>query len=73
MYKALGAKLVVGMPFKDIATSDSLFLRSLPEASDKGGQRALRRLQVGLAAPPPPCSLLLSYQPSARATQTGVW
>ncbi len=46
MYRALGAKLVVGMPFKDIATSDSLFLRSLPEASDNAGQRALRRLQV---------------------------
>ena len=51
MYKALGAKLVVGMPFKDIATSDSIFLRSLPEQSDAQGQRALRRLQVSVVSP----------------------
>lgn len=46
MYRALGTKLVVGMPFKDIATSDSIFLRSLPDPSDKSGNRSLRRLQV---------------------------
>lgn len=45
MYKALGTKLVVGMPFKDIATSDSIFLRSLPDSEDQAGNRALRRLQ----------------------------
>jgi hypothetical protein len=27
LYRKLGAKLVVGMPFKDIATSDSIFMR----------------------------------------------
>ena len=46
MYKALGAKMVVGLPFKDIATSDSLLMRALPPSSDANGQRALRRLQV---------------------------
>lgn len=46
MYQALGAKLVVGMPFKDIATSDSIFLRELPAHDNAKGQRALRRLQV---------------------------
>ena len=46
MYRALGAKLVVGMPFKDIATSDSLLMRALPSPSDATAQRALRRLQV---------------------------
>ena len=45
MYRALGTKLVVGMPFKDIATSDSIFLRSLPSSADQAGNRALRRLQ----------------------------
>ncbi|GFR52316.1 hypothetical protein Agub_g14853, partial [Astrephomene gubernaculifera] len=45
LYKRLGAKLAVGMPFKDIATSDSILLRELPPAADKEGRRALRRLQ----------------------------
>ncbi len=47
LYKKLGAKLAVGMPFKDIATSDSVVMRELPPSSDKEGRRALRRLQVG--------------------------
>lgn len=50
MYRALGTKLVVGMPFKDIATSDSIFLRDLPDKDDQAGNRALRRLQVNLLA-----------------------
>jgi hypothetical protein len=29
LYRKLGAKLVVGMPFKDIATSDGVFLREV--------------------------------------------
>jgi hypothetical protein len=29
LYRKLGAKLVVGMPFKDIATSDSIFMRTV--------------------------------------------
>ncbi|GIL68785.1 hypothetical protein Vafri_22024 [Volvox africanus] len=44
-YKRLGAKLAVGMPFKDIATSDSIVMREIPPSSDKEGRRALRRLQ----------------------------
>ncbi|CAM9322521.1 unnamed protein product, partial [Phaeothamnion confervicola] len=52
MYRKLGCKLAVGMPFKDIATSDSLFLRQIPTA--KEARTALRRLQevgVGVFAP----------------------
>lgn len=45
MYRKLGAKLVVGMPFKDLATSDTLLLQKLP--TDEEGRRALTRLQVG--------------------------
>ncbi len=54
LYDALGAKQAVGMPFRDIATSDSLFLRELPD--DKDARTALRRLQevgVGVLAPAP--------------------
>lgn len=54
LYKNLGCKLVVGMPFKDIATSDSIFMREVPAADDEEGRRALNRLQevnVGVLAP----------------------
>lgn len=46
-YKDLGCKLSVGMPFKDLATSDSILMRQLPEESDKAGRLALKRIQVG--------------------------
>lgn len=51
-YRRLGAKLVVGMPFKDLATADTIFMSELPAASDAAGRRALKRLQV---ATPSPC------------------
>ena len=48
-YKKLGCKLAVGMPFKDIASSDTLFMRQLPPSSDVDGRRTLVRLQeVGM-------------------------
>ncbi|BBH04962.1 4-hydroxy-3-methylbut-2-enyl diphosphate synthase [Prunus dulcis] len=34
LYKSLAAKLVVGMPFKDLATVDSILLRQLPPVDD---------------------------------------
>ena len=34
-YRDLGAKLAVGMPLRDIATSDSVFLREIPAADDE--------------------------------------
>jgi hypothetical protein len=34
LYRKLGAKLVVGMPFKDIATSDSIFMRKVSVLHD---------------------------------------
>lgn len=54
LYQSLGCKLAVGMPFKDIATVDSLLMRSLPEVDDKQSRTALRRLQevnVGVIVP----------------------
>jgi (E)-4-hydroxy-3-methylbut-2-enyl-diphosphate synthase len=53
-YRDLGAKLAVGMPLRDIATSDSVFLREIPAADDEKANRSLRRLQeigVGVVAP----------------------
>lgn len=49
LYRKLGCKLAVGMPFKDIATSDSIIMYDLPSEDDKEAFRALRRLQeVGI-------------------------
>ena len=45
-YRALGAKLIVGMPFKDQATSDSLLLPRVPPAADRNARRSLARLQA---------------------------
>ncbi|KAL7543041.1 hypothetical protein ACHAWF_007314 [Thalassiosira exigua] len=48
LYKELGFKTAVGMPFKDIATSDSVFMRTLPAADDAEKRTALRRMmEVG--------------------------
>jgi (E)-4-hydroxy-3-methylbut-2-enyl-diphosphate synthase len=54
LYVGLGCKTAVGMPFKDIATSDSIFLPTVPATSDSDARTALRRLaevSVGLIAP----------------------
>eukprot|EP00752_Nemacystus_decipiens_P003746 g3451.t1 len=54
LYQALGFKTAVGMPFKDIATADSVYLEQLPSSEDKNARTALRRMQeagVGVLAP----------------------
>ena len=45
LYRKLGCKLAVGMPFKDIATTDTIIMYDLPSQDDKDARRALRRLQ----------------------------
>ena len=44
LYQELGYKSAVGMPFKDIATSDSIFLRTIPPSTNTAARTALRRL-----------------------------
>ena len=54
LYSALGCKMAVGMPFKDIASTDSLYMRELPSPADAQAQQTLRRLReggVGVVAP----------------------
>ena len=54
LYKDLGCKTAVGMPFKDIATSDSILLRDLPPSSDKDARNGIRRLidvSMGVVVP----------------------
>ncbi|KAL7568018.1 hypothetical protein ACA910_004601 [Epithemia clementina (nom. ined.)] len=53
-YQELGCKTAVGMPFKDIATSDSIFLRTVPPSSNTAARTAIRRLievSVGVIVP----------------------
>eukprot|EP01024_Parvocaulis_polyphysoides_P012080 TRINITY_DN14310_c0_g1_i11.p1 TRINITY_DN14310_c0_g1~~TRINITY_DN14310_c0_g1_i11.p1 ORF type:complete len:744 (-),score=153.62 TRINITY_DN14310_c0_g1_i11:169-2118(-) len=45
LYSKLGCKLAVGMPFKDIATSDTILVRQLPASSDTEERLTLKRLQ----------------------------
>ncbi|KAK9828634.1 hypothetical protein WJX72_001221 [[Myrmecia] bisecta] len=67
-YKKLGAKLVVGMPFKDLATSDSILMPHIPSTSDAEGRRALRRLQeVGVHVIAPKAALEADPLPHAVA------
>ncbi|KAK1290955.1 hypothetical protein QJS10_CPB18g02121 [Acorus calamus] len=44
LYKSLAAKLVVGMPFKDLATVDSILLPELPPVDDIDSRLTLKRL-----------------------------
>jgi len=52
LYKELGCKTVVGMPLKDIATVDSVLIRSIPQ--DAQARKALKRLadaNIGIVVP----------------------
>jgi len=46
LYPALGCKMAVGFPFKDIATVDSIVLDTVPAADDEEARQTLRRLQT---------------------------
>ena len=54
LYQQLGCKTAVGMPFKDIATVDSIFMPTIPPSSDSEARAAIRRLievSVGVVVP----------------------
>ena len=80
LYQKLGCKLAVGMPFKDIASSDTLLMRALPEESDSTGRQALRRLQeVGMHVIAPaehlqqnPLQDAIALVPLAQAADTAL-
>ena len=44
LYQELGCKTAVGMPFKDVATTDSIYMPTIPPSSDADARTALRRL-----------------------------
>lgn len=41
----LGFKTALGMPFRDIATVDSVYLQEVPAADDHTARTTLRRMQ----------------------------
>ena len=45
LYAELGCKTVVGLPFKDISTTDTLLLRTVPAADDATARQTIKRLQ----------------------------
>lgn len=54
LYQQLGCKTAVGMPFKDIATVDSIFMKTIPPSSNTEARAAIRRLievSVGVVVP----------------------
>ena len=68
LYYDLGCKTAVGMPFKDLATTDSLFLRKAPAADADTERLALKRLQeVGVGVLVPAAELAERPVPNAIA------
>lgn len=80
LYAKLGCKLAVGMPFKDIASTDTLLMRALPAESDAAARTALRRLQeVGMHVIAPvdvlretPLQDAIALVPLAQAADTAL-
>lgn len=71
LYQELGCKTAVGMPFKDIATSDSIFLPTLPPSDDTDARTALRRLiEVSMGVIVPATELEKDPLPNAVALYT---
>lgn len=57
-YKQLGCKTVVGLPFKDISTSDALLLRDPPRLDDTPARQTIKRLMDAAVLPIVPAAAL---------------
>eukprot|EP00542_Grammatophora_oceanica_P018425 CAMPEP_0194032052 /NCGR_PEP_ID=MMETSP0009_2-20130614/5082_1 /TAXON_ID=210454 /ORGANISM="Grammatophora oceanica, Strain CCMP 410" /LENGTH=651 /DNA_ID=CAMNT_0038672373 /DNA_START=283 /DNA_END=2238 /DNA_ORIENTATION=+ len=68
LYQELGCKTAVGMPFKDIATTDSIFMRTLPPSTNTEARAAIRRLiEVNMGVIVPAAELEKDPLPNAVA------
>jgi len=56
LYQALGFKVSLGMPFRDVASVDSIVLTSLPSEEDMVNLNRLSDLGVGIILPSDMCS-----------------
>ena len=67
-YAELGCLLAVGMPLRDVATSDSILLREAPQVSQEKAMRSIRRLQeIGCGVLVPEAELKKNPVPNAIA------
>jgi len=68
LYQELGCKTAVGMPFKDVATSDSIYMPTIPPSSNIEARTALRRLiEVSMGVIVPAVELEKDPLPNAVA------
>ena len=71
LYQQLGCKLAVGMPFKDVATVDTIVLDEVPAEDDAEARRTLKRLQdAGLGVIAPAAALEACAVPASIALYT---
>ena len=71
LYQQLGCKTAVGMPFKDVATSDSIYMPTIPPSSDTEARAAIRRLlEVNMGVVVPAAELEKDPLPNAVALMT---
>jgi (E)-4-hydroxy-3-methylbut-2-enyl-diphosphate synthase len=71
LYQQLGCKTAVGMPFKDVATVDSIFMSTIPPSSDTEARAAIRRLiEVNMGVVVPAAELEKDPLPNAVAFMT---
>jgi (E)-4-hydroxy-3-methylbut-2-enyl-diphosphate synthase len=68
LYQQLGCKTAVGMPFKDIATVDSILMPTIPPSSDTDARAGIRRLiEVSMGVVVPASELEKDPLPNAVA------
>lgn len=71
LYRNLATKLIMGMPYKDLATVDTIFLNKLPAAEDRASRLAVKRLtDVGIGVLTPVAEQLVNSLPHAMALAT---
>ncbi|KAG0556909.1 hypothetical protein KC19_11G088200 [Ceratodon purpureus] len=71
LYRNLATKLIIGMPYKDLATVDTILLNKLPAVGDKASRLAVKRLtDVGIGVLTPLTEQLANPLPHAMALAT---
>ncbi|CAK9872348.1 unnamed protein product [Sphagnum jensenii] len=71
LYRALATKLIIGMPYKDLATVDTILLNELPAVENREARLAVKRLtDVGLGVLTPLAEQLAKPLPHAISVLT---
>lgn len=71
LYRQLATKLIIGMPYKDLATVDTIVLDKLPAVEDRAARLAVKRLtDIGMGVLTPLAEQLAKPLPHAMALAT---